>query len=198
MANTVEMNEEHQLDHSRAGFTIAELVVVLILVSMALAMAVPRMSTPPLKQAEWVAQQIVRDIELARARAQSTRKRVQMNFAAGAQRYASYLDHDRDGSFSENAAEMAAFLGGKINYMNTEIRFGRGSAASAAPGDGGSGPVTFASGRLTLDSRGIPAPVGTEGYIYVHHMNAPEAVAAIRVSPSGSTEIYMYTGGVWQ
>ncbi len=181
----------------RSGFTILELSVVLILISLGLGMALPRLTTPPEKRAEWVAQQFVRSIELARTRAQSTRKRVRMVFDVSGNRYASYLDDDRDGAFSEDAAEMAAFLGSRWTYLNDEIRFGRGMM-SGAPGDGGSGAVTFTGSRITFDSRGIPIPLGTTGYIYVHHMNAPEAVAAIRLRPSGSADYVVNHGGTWR
>lgn len=185
------------LPGSRTGFTLIELCVVLMMISIGLGMALPRLSTPPTKRVEWVAQQFVRDIELARTRAQSTRKRVRMAFDVTGQRYVSYLDDDRDGAFSEDAAEMAAFLGSRWTSLNGEVRFGRGST-TAAPGDGGSGAVTFTGNRLNFDSRGIPLPIGSTGYIYVYHMNAPDAVAAIRVRPSGSADYALYRNGVWQ
>ncbi|MGI9627857.1 MAG: GspH/FimT family pseudopilin [Longimicrobiales bacterium] len=182
----------------REGFTLAEMAVVLILVSMGLAMALPRMQTPPEKRAEWVAQQLERDIELARTRAQATRKRVRMHFDVSNQRYTSYLDDDKDGTFAEDADEQAAFLGAHWKSLNSELRMGRGSASVAAPGDSGSGAVTFSGNKLNFSSRGIPMPLGTAGYIYIYHVTAPDAVAALRIAPSGSSEIFIYKGGVWQ
>jgi len=182
----------------REGFTLIEMAVVLILVSMGLAMALPKMSTPPEKKAEWVAQQLERDIELARTRAQSTRKRVRVAFDASGQRYASYLDDDRDGAFSEDADEMAAFLGGRWTNLKGEVVLGRGKATVGAPGDAGSGPVTFTGNKLNFSSRGIPMPLGTTGYVYVYHRTSADAVAAIRVSPSGSTEVFVYSEGAWK
>lgn len=120
-----------------------------------------------------------------------------MAFDVAGNRYVSYLDDDRNGAFSENAAEMAAFLGGRWTRLDGEIRFGRGST-SAAPGDGASGAVTFPGNRLNFDSRGIPLPIGSTGYIYIHHINAPDAVAAIRVRPSGAADYALFRGGTWQ
>lgn len=120
-----------------------------------------------------------------------------MAFDVTNNRYVSYLDHDRNAAFGESAAEMAAFLGSRWTRLNGEVRFGRGST-SAAPGDDGSGAVTFAGSRLNFDSRGIPLPLGSTGYIYIHHINAPDAVAAIRVRPSGAADYALFRGGVWQ
>ncbi|MGH9258793.1 MAG: pilus assembly FimT family protein, partial [Acidimicrobiales bacterium] len=62
------------------GFTIIELVVVLAVMAIAMAVALPRFRLTPSHKVRSAANQLVRDLELARTRALGTKRKVRVQF----------------------------------------------------------------------------------------------------------------------
>ncbi|MGH7646249.1 MAG: pilus assembly FimT family protein, partial [Gemmatimonadales bacterium] len=62
------------------GFTIVELIVVLGIAAVAMAIALPRFRVTPSHKVRSAANQLVRDLELARTRALGTKRKVRIQF----------------------------------------------------------------------------------------------------------------------
>ncbi|NIM49406.1 MAG: prepilin-type N-terminal cleavage/methylation domain-containing protein [Gemmatimonadales bacterium] len=181
----------------RKGFTLIEMLIVVTLLSILLAVAIPFMRVSPTRKVALAAQQLTRDIELARTRALSTKKAVRLTFDESEKVYKGYVDHDGDGEFTESEAEMQALGTFRWRELPAGIGFGRGSVG-AVPGDSGSGAVTFADSRVEFNGRGVTTPFGTRGVVYFVHRDQDDAVAAVSVTGSGSVKSWVFRGGEWQ
>lgn len=182
----------------RNGFTTVELMIVLLIVGLAMGMTLPRFRVSPGHRVRAAAQQVARDLELARTRSLSAKRAVEMAFDLSTNSYTGYLDQNGDGVFQETAAERYALRNGDTKLLSADVMFGRGSAG-ALPSDSSSGAVTFASGRLTFGPSGLTTPFGTGGAIYLVNRTDPELVAAVSVTGAGSFKVWLYHGqGVWQ
>jgi type II secretory pathway pseudopilin PulG len=181
----------------RTGTTLAEMLVVIVLVSICLSIAVPRIRVSQATRVKAAADQLARDLELARSRALATRSltRVAVNSVAGT--YAGYLDQDRNGVLGQTAAETAALEAYRSRSIDSEVRFGRGGAPDL-PGYAGAGSITLPNSRVDFDSRGLTTPLGTKGVIYLWSATDPNAVAAVSVSGAAAIRAWVYSGGVWQ
>jgi prepilin-type N-terminal cleavage/methylation domain-containing protein len=188
----------HPISQSRrAGFTIIEVVTVLVVIGIVVAIAMPRMRVSPERRVETAARQLARDLELARTRALSARRQVRVAFDPSAGTYIGYLDHDRDQAFDESVTESRALMGLGERELSPEVRYGRGSAGPV-PVDSTAGAVTFAGNRMELNTRGVLEPFGSRGTIYFVHRDLPAVVAAVSVSGSASVQVWTYRGGQWQ
>lgn len=173
------------------GFTVIELVLVLMLISIMASIIPSAFSIPPSRQVENNATAIATHLEMARTESLSNRRLVQIAFDVGAGTYTGYIDHDGDDAIGAVSAETAAFPELGQRSLSDLIVFGRGSA-EAVPGDGTSDAVTLPGNALTLNDQGIPDPWGTMGTIYLVHSREPTAVAAISVSSAGSFKVWRW------
>jgi type II secretory pathway pseudopilin PulG len=174
-----------------------ELVIVIAIVGIMAAVALPRMRVSPGRRVATGATQLLRDLELARTRSLSTKATARVAFDVAGGAYQGFLDEDRNGVIDESAAEQAALRGFGRRELPPGVRFGRGTAGSV-PGDTAPGVVTFAGDRVEFDARGITVPFGQRGTIYLVHRDHPDAVAAVTVSGSASFKVWVYRGGEWQ
>jgi type II secretory pathway pseudopilin PulG len=181
----------------RAGASLVEMLVVIVLVGICLKIAVPRVRVSQATRVRAVADQLVRDLEVARSRALATRSltRVAVNTVAGT--YVGYLDNDRDGVLAQTAVETAALEAYRSRTIDSDVRFGRG-AAPDLPGFAGAGSITLPNSRVDFDSRGLTAPLGTKGVIYLWSATDPSAIAAVSVSGAAAIRTWVYHGGGWQ
>ncbi len=179
------------------GFTLIEVVMVMVVMGLMIAIAGPRMRVSPLRKVSQVATQLANDIELARTRAMSTRSGVRVAFNATGTRYQGFLDDNRDGAFTESVAERNALRAFGERALPSYLTFGRGSAGPI-PGDSLPGAITFANDRVEFDARGVTSPFGIRGTVYIAHKDYPDAVAAVSVSPSASLVVWVYRNGAWQ
>jgi prepilin-type N-terminal cleavage/methylation domain-containing protein len=184
--------------HRRRGFTIIELLMVVVVVGAMTAIVVPRMRISEATEVQLAGMQLAQDMDLTRTRALSTRSRARVTFTTGTNpQYVGYLDTDGDSLITQTTAEMNALQGFGARALPARVGFGRGSA-SAVPNTTGTGGITFASTRVEFDSRGLPTPMGTAGVVYLVHQNDPTAVVAVELSPSGSLRLWTWKNGGWQ
>jgi type II secretory pathway pseudopilin PulG len=183
----------------RTGFSLLELVLVVSMIMIMTAIIGPTFRITPTRQVENMAHLIATELEMARAEALGNRETIRVDFDVAGRTYTAYVDHDDDGTISGVAAEALAFPEFGTRELDDRVIFGRG-AALALPGDAGSGEVTFASDRFTLDNQGIPTPWGTMGTIYLTHTQSSSAVAAISVASSGSFKAWRWwpSPGEWR
>ena len=182
---------------ARRGFTLVEMIFVLAMMGILFAITIPRIKVSPNKKVRLSAQQLVRDLEVARTRALASKKSARIVFDLTNHSYMGYLDDDRDGAFALTDLESQA-LGarGKI-VLPASIKFGRGSA-SALPGDPGTGAITLAANTVEFGARGVTVPFGARGTIYLVHANNPDAVSAVSITAAGSFQSWRFVGGAWQ
>jgi len=185
---------------SRKGFSVIELVVVLVIMGIALAVALPSFRASPSQKVKAVATQLVRDLEMARTRALGSKRAAELVFNVTANSYVGYLDDDGNGTFKETATEMRALRWHGVSELSPDVQFGRGSVTAPVPGDTTTGgAVTFANSRLTFGTNGITTPFGSGGTIYLVSKTKPGVVAAVSVTGAGSFKLWLYKGnGAWQ
>jgi prepilin-type N-terminal cleavage/methylation domain-containing protein len=183
--------------HSQRGFSLIELIIVILLMSLLSTIMIPRLRQTPTRKVAFAAQTLARDLELSRTRALAVKRSVRVLFSSVERSYVGFIDDDRDGTIDETAAETRALRSRGRITLPADLRFGRGSAAEL-PGVPGAGPITFADGRIQLTGRGILMPFGARGAIYLVHRDYPDAVAAVSVSASGSFKSWRYIGGAWR
>jgi len=181
----------------RRGFTLIEIIFVLAMMGILFAITIPRIRVSNNKRVRLAAQQMVRDLEVARTRAMATKQNARIVFNEVDNSYTGYLDDDRDGLFGLTKAESDALRArGKVNLRGGVI-FGRGSA-SALPSDPGGGAVTLASNTVEFSARGVTEPFGSRGTIYLVHASDPNAVSAVSITAAGSFQSWTFAGGTWQ
>lgn len=187
----------HRATPPRGGFTVIELLMVVVVVGVMMAVVVPKFRISPDTEVQLAAMQLAQDIDLARTRALSTRSQSRVTFVSGAREYSGYLDDNDDGTIGQSEAEMLALRGFATRPLPTRIEYGRG-VAPAVPDDAGAGAITFAGAKVDFDSRGLTLPMGAGGTVYLQHEVTASAVAAVVVSPSGSVRLWTWRNGAWQ
>jgi type II secretory pathway pseudopilin PulG len=181
----------------RAGTSLVEVLVVIVLIGICLRIAVPRVRVSQFTSVRAAADQLARDLEIARSRALASRSltRVAVNTVAGT--YVGYLDNDRNGALTQTAVETAALEAYRSRTIDSNVRFGRG-AAPDLPGYAGAGSITLPNSRVDFDTRGLTTPLGTKGVIYLWSSTDSRAVAAVSVSGAAAVRVWVYQGGTWQ
>ena len=181
----------------RFGYTLVELMVVVLMVASMMAIALPRLRISAATEVQLAGMQLAQDLDLARTRALSTRSMARVSFSTSARTYTGYLDDDTDGTIAETQAERDALHGFATRTLPTNVNYGRGSA-SAVAGDAASGVVTFPSAKMNVDSRGLLTPMTASGTVYLVNQNDPTAVVAVAVSPAGNMRLWTWREGAWQ
>jgi prepilin-type N-terminal cleavage/methylation domain-containing protein len=185
--------------HARRAFTLIELLMVMVVASAMMAIAVPRFRLTDKAKARMAARQMLRDLEHARNKSLSQKKKVQVAFNTVTNSYTAYLDNNGDGVIVGDAAERTALNAFGTRRLGTGVVFGRGDATAGVPGEVGVGGVTFAGAISEFDSRGIPTPIGSVGTVYITTTSDPTAVYAVSMSAAGSYRLWQYaSSGVWQ
>lgn len=182
---------------TRRGFSLIEMLVVITMMGLMLAIVVPKFRVSPTVRVNTAADQLVKDMELVRLKAMTTRNVARVLFTAGTQTYAGYLDDNADGVIAQNAAEIA-FLGAlQPRTFTDNVIYGRGTAP-LIPGYAGAGPITFANSWIDFDNRGLTTPFGTKGVVYLTSSANTSSVAAVTVTAGAGIRRWVYRGGVWQ
>jgi prepilin-type N-terminal cleavage/methylation domain-containing protein len=181
----------------RRGFTIIEIITVLVVIGVILAAVVPRMHVTPEREVRSQAYQLVNDLELARTKAISSKSQTRMVFDVTSETYTGFIDDDHDGIIMESPAEQDSLRGFGTRTLPSTVQFGQG-AAPVLPDVPIAGPIGFAAARLNFSNRGTTLPFQTRGVIYLVHRDDPNVVAAVAVSGAGSFKVWVYRNGSWQ
>jgi prepilin-type N-terminal cleavage/methylation domain-containing protein len=196
----------------RGGFTIIELIVVLIVFTVVVAIALPRaMRTTPRQQVHTAARQLTRDLEQARMQAIAAKRVVRVKFDVTQRFYAAFQDVSaaRNGTIQETEPEARAAgfvvrdkVGGIPGArLPSGVEFGFGAAAQGPLGYASGDPVVLPNDRVEFDARGMVRPVGgvrTGGLIVLVHQDDPEAVSAVTISGAGAFRTWDYRDGAWR
>ncbi len=185
------------LDVSR-GFTILELVIVIVIVGITMGIVAPRFRLSGATAVQLAGTQLAQDVDVTRTRALTTRQKSRVAFRQSAKAYGGYLDHDDDGTIGEVAVEWQELRGFGERALPSGISYGRG-AAPALPDDPSGGAITFADSRVEFDSRGLTVPQGMGGVVYLRSDTESDAAVAIQVAPSGNVRMWTWkSGGGWK
>ncbi|HEY7683292.1 MAG TPA: type II secretion system protein [Gemmatimonadales bacterium] len=179
------------------GFTLPEVLIVVVMIGLLSAYALPRLRRSENRRVWEAADQVARDLEAVRSRALSTRALTRVVFNTSTGVYTGYLDVDRDGTLSQTAAETQALWVFSSRGLETAVQYGRGTAA-VVPGTPTGGAITLPSNQVQFDARGLTSPLGTAGVIYLQSTRDPQAIAAVEVTSAAATRIWTYSGGAWQ
>ncbi len=185
------------LSRSR-GFTLIEMVVVIAMMGILLAVAIPRLARTAKTRVGQSAQQLAQDLELARTRALTTRSAVRMAFDISGRAYRPFLDFNRDSVFAQSQTENDSARAFNFHTLQTGVNFARAGGIPDLPILPGSGAITLTGNRVDFDSRGLTTPFGTKGVIYLNESSDPTAVAAVSVTAASGIRAWVYKGGVWQ
>ncbi len=193
----------------KRGFTVTELIVVIILVGVAAAFAIPRaLKSTPRQDVTQAARQLTRDLEQVRTRAMSAKRNVRFSFDESADFYTAFMDTTaaRRRTFMQDTREVhesklaaqGAHDGLPGVRLSRRVTFGAGDAGSGPLGEATDDPILLADDRIEFDSRGMAIPLGTRGVIFLTHADDPSVVAAITISGAGAFQTWHYRGGSWE
>lgn len=181
----------------RAGFTLIEMVIVIVVMGLAMMIAVPRFRVSDKTKARQVATQLAADLEVARSKAMAHRAMVRVVFDAASRSYTGYLDFDRDNVIAQSTAERDSLRAFGTRVLPTGASFGRAGQVDIT-NFAGAGAITFPTPQISFDGRGLTNPFGTRGVVYVQLAADPGAVAAVTVSGAGGVRLWTSEGGNWR
>ena len=182
---------------ARAGFTLIEMVIVIVVMGIAMMIAVPRFRVSEKTKARQAASQLAADLEVARSKAMAHRATVRVVFNTVANSYPGHLDFDRDGAIGETNAERDSLHAFGTRVLPAGATFGRAGQADITDFAGG-GAITFPTPQVDFDGRGLSTPFGTRGVVYVQFAGDTAAVAAVTVSGAGGVRFWTSEGGYWR
>lgn len=191
-----------------AGFTLIEAIVVMLLLAVAAALAVPRALQPsPSRQVEVAARALTRDLEQLRMRAIATKRRVRVRFYATDRFYSAFMDvtPNRSGAISETSEEArasgvqvdATHAGVPGVQLPTGVRFSSGSVTIGPDGMPVTAGIDLQDDMVEFSGRGLVLPPSTGGTVYLTHRDEPDAVAAVTVSGASAFQAWRYIAGKW-
>lgn len=179
------------------GITLIEVLVVIVMIGVITAILMPRFRVSPQTRVRQAADQMVRDLEVARGRALSTRSWARVRFDAGSESYTGYLDFNRDSAFAQTAEERDSLHAFGQRRLADDVVYGRGSAPDV-PGLSGAAVINVPNGAIDFDARGLTNPFGTRGVIYLSHPGDPNAIAAVTVTGAAAIRTWTYDGTSWR
>jgi prepilin-type N-terminal cleavage/methylation domain-containing protein len=189
----------HRSRRRRSAFTMIEVLLVVAMIGIMVAIVGPKFRINQGMEVQLAGMQLVQDLELARTRALATLSDVRfvLETSGEPEAYAGYLDHDRDGTFGENATERLALRGFGRRELPARVVYGRGSA-DALPTDIVGSSVTFEDARIWFNTRGITEPLGTSGVVYLTSATDDSKAVAVAVSGSGAVRLWTWRNEEWQ
>ncbi|MEZ4412062.1 MAG: GspH/FimT family pseudopilin [Gemmatimonadales bacterium] len=183
--------------NDRAGFTLIEMVIVIVVMGLAMMIAVPRFRVSDKTKARQAATQLAADLEVARSTAMAKRATVRVVFDPSTRSYTGYLDFDRDNVIGETAAERDSLHAFGTRVLPTGASFGRAGQVDIT-NFAGAGAITLPASQINFDGRGLSTPFGTRGVVYLQFAADTGAVAAVTVSGAGGVRLWTSEGGYWR
>jgi type II secretory pathway pseudopilin PulG len=183
----------------RRGISLVELLIVVTMIGLLSAIIVPRFRVTPATRLRQAARQLALDLEYGRSRALATRSPARVAFATtGTLGYSGFLDFDRDGVFAQSAAESDSLAGFRARPLEPRVGFGRPGGVPDLPALPGTGAITLPNARIDFDTRGLTAPFGIKGVIYLTHADDPTAAAAVSITAAAGIRAWVYQNGSWR
>lgn len=78
------------------------------------------------------------------------------------------------------------------------VLFGSGAALSGPSGSDAADPIALDGDAVEFDARGMVAPPGVGGVVYLVHQDDRTAVAAVTISGAGAFRFWRYQVGIWR
>jgi prepilin-type N-terminal cleavage/methylation domain-containing protein len=183
---------------ARAGFTLVEMLIVIVVMGLGMMIMVPRLRVSDQTKARAAASLLAADLEAARSKAMAYRAVVRVVFTPATNSYTGYLDFNRDGVIGQSVAERDSLhLYGGTRTLPNGVTYGRATQPDITDFPG-AGSITFPTPQIDFDARGLTTPFGTRGVIYVRRPGDNTAVAAVTVSGAGGIRIWTSEGGTWR
>jgi prepilin-type N-terminal cleavage/methylation domain-containing protein len=197
------------MTRDRRGYTLIEMMVIMVMLAVVVAVAVPRgLKSSPQLQVDLAARGLTRDLEKVRMRAIAAKRRVRFSFLEGEVFYTAYMDispgrtgviESTDEEVHESRLVTRGSNGGVPGVaLPKGVVFGFGEATAGPLGGVASDPITLENDWVEFDSRGMVVPAGSGGVIFLAHEDDPSAVAAVSISGAGAFRAWRYRGGGWQ
>jgi type IV fimbrial biogenesis protein FimT len=167
--------------HRQAGFTMVELMIVIVVIAILSAIAVPNIiSWLPNYRLKAAARDLVSNMQKARMQAVKENKNIVTRFDAGINPGFYYFDTNNDNAYTPGEYKI------DLSTYGSGVDYGTGNAASNWNGD-----VCVPANSITFNSRGS----SNNGTVYIQNQNN-DISYAITARSSGSIKLRKYNGAL--
>lgn len=166
------------------------------------------LKSSPKLQVDLAARALSRDLETLRMRAIAAKRHVRVTFDSEGRFYTAFMDMTpgRLGVVAETADEVhgtGLLVRGSVGDVPVVplprgVVFGSGSALSGPNGADASDAIALDGSTVEFDARGMVAPPGSGGVVYLVHEDDETAVAAVTISGAGAFGVWRYEVGIWR
>jgi len=202
------LNGEGRMARNTRGFTIIEMIVMMLLLAVAASIALPRaLKSSPQQQVDLAARTLTRDLEQLRMKAIASKRSIRVRFYTGSQFYSAFMDITPErletiAETSDEVRESGLFTRGSAEGVSgvplpTGVVFGVGSATTGPAGYPVADPVALTDDYVEFDSRGMVKPAGSAGVVFISHQEDPRAVAAVTITGASAFRTWRFRGGSW-
>lgn len=166
------------------------------------------LKSSPALQVDLAARALTRDLETIRMRAIAAKRHVRVRFDRAGNFYTAFMDMTpgRLGIVAETADEVRGarlIARGSVDdvpvvRLPRGVVFGSGAALSGPAGSDAADPIALDGDAVEFDARGMVAPPGVGGVVYLVHEDDETAVAAVTISGAGAFRAWRYQVGIWR
>ena len=179
--------------HRQAGFTMVELMIVIVVIAILSAIAVPNIiSWLPNYRLKAAARDLYSNMQQVKMKAIKENKDWAIVFDSANNRYYICSDKGADNSWSATGDNSITATINLLSYKNG-IGYGHGSATVAVGAGFGGDDISYISNVVVFNPRGS----GSAGYVYIDHQTHTTTFAVGTVS-SGSIRLLKWRGNKWQ
>jgi len=176
---------------NKKGFTLIEVIVVMVLIGIMAAIAIPSIvSKVPDNKLKGAARDVYSALQRARTLAVKSNGNSAVIFDTANNKYDLCDDWNTTTSSCDGNLQTVSF-----DNIGAGIGYGHGNAAQDVPGGAFPlGDVTYAGNDVVFGPRGLG---DASGYVYLDHQKNTTTYA-IGSLTSGSIRIYKWDGSAWQ